>query len=58
MKKTYISPTTEITLCGAFQLMAGSGKASLNAQGHDPINDTGEGDMSDFINRTNLWDED
>lgn len=58
MKKTYISPTTEITLCGAFQLMAGSGKTSLNAEGHESITNNGEeGDMADFTNRTNLWED-
>ncbi len=60
MKKTYIIPATDITPCEAFQLMAGSGeKASLNLNGETPIKNNGEtGDMSDFTNRTNLWEED
>ena len=58
MKKSYIIPATEINSCEAFHLLAGSGP-TLKAQDHEAIQSTGEeGDMSDFINRTNLWDED
>ena len=60
MKKSYIIPATEISLCEAFQLLAGSGegRASLNPEEQESVKDNGgEGNMADFTNRCNLWDE-
>ena len=62
MKKTYIIPATEISPCEAFHILEDSPATTTINPGGDgqaPITDGGAGGSTemDFINRTNLWDE-
>lgn len=60
MKKTYITPKTELAFCEIFQILQGTAQTTINPQGSDPLTEGGAGGDGeiDFTNRTNLWDED